>query len=63
MPILGTKVIIDDKYSGFIVRISPPNEFHSGKFTVQVHCDCYGDEFEMLREFQFSDYGVSVKEV
>ena len=44
MPILGTKVIIDDKYPGFIVRISPPNEYHSGRFIVRVHYKYYTEK-------------------
>lgn len=59
MPILGTKVIVDGKYPGFIVRIYPPNECHSGRFIVRIHYKYYTEE----REFWFSDYdGVNVKE-
>lgn len=60
MPIVGTKVIIDDKYPGFILRVYPPNEDEgfSGRFIVRVHYKHYTEE----REFWFHDYGVTVKE-
>lgn len=58
MPIVGTKVIIDDKYPGYILRVFPPNEKFSGRFIVLVHYKYYAEE----REFWFSDYGVTVKE-
>lgn len=59
MPKVGTKVIIDDKYVGYILKVYPPNKYHSGRFIVQVHY-MYGDK---EREFWFSDYGVTVKGV
>lgn len=59
MPIVGKKVIVNDKYVGYIVRVFPPNHCHSGRFIVQVH---YGFS-SIEREFWFGDYGVTVKEV
>jgi len=60
MPTVGTKVIIDDKYPGFITRVYPPNENEgfSGRFIVRIHYKHYAEE----REFWYSDYGVTVKE-
>lgn len=58
MPIVGTKVIVDDKYVGYILEVFPPNEYHSGRFIVQVHFKYYTDNIE----FWFSDYGESVVE-
>jgi len=43
MPTVGTKVIIDDKYPGFITRVYPPNENEgfSGRFIVRIHYKHY----------------------
>ena len=55
---IGEKVIVDDKYAGYIVKVFPPNEHHSGRFIVHVHY-----EFGWIeREFWFGDWGVTVKE-
>lgn len=59
MPTIGEKVIVNDKYVGYVVRVFPPNKYHSGRFIVQVHYEFGSDE----REFWFDDYGVTVKEV
>lgn len=57
MPTIGEKVIVDDKYAGYVVRVLPPNEYHSGRFIVQVHYEFGSSE----REFWFDDYGVTVR--
>lgn len=58
MPTIGEKVIVNDKYVGYIVRVFPPTKYHSGRFIVQVH---YGFG-SVEREFWFGDYGATVKE-
>lgn len=57
-PSIGKKVIVNDKYVGYITKVYPPCEYHSGRFIVQVHYEFGSDE----REFWFSDYGYTVKE-
>ena len=55
LPKMNEKVKVNNLF-GTITRVYPPNEYHSGRFTVLLH-DKMRD-FES--EFWFDDYGVSV---
>lgn len=59
---MSVKVLDTDgntRCKGYIIRVFPPCEYHSGRFHVQLHekgnreCEC---------EFWYSDFGKTVKE-
>lgn len=55
LPKINEKVKVNNLF-GTIIRIYPPNEYHSGRFTVLLH----DKTRDSKSEFWFDDYGVSV---
>lgn len=58
LPQVNQKVKIGDRF-GIITEVTEPNEYHSGRFRVDIH------EKNRVHneEFWFSDYGTSVVKV
>ena len=56
-PEIGEKVRIDNKNVGIITDVYRPNEYHSGRFRVDIHRK---PNFIDNVEFWFGDYGTFV---